>query len=127
MATQSEELIYNILKRSNCRVKIVRGHKYGGANFTSEPRNLTNLNTFQYSGARNESVGVYKKNGKLYLQKSRAKFQRNPNKRAASRSFAPERGFNKIVQQVVKVCYIIFKWFNNTIFSTLQDLTSEKI
>src|SRR5690606_29126178 len=98
----------NILKRSNSRVKYVREHKYGGANFTSEPRNLTNLNTFQYSGARNESVGLYRKNGKIYLQKSRVKFQRNPNKRAASRAFAPERGFNKIVQQVVKVRYFFF-------------------
>lgn len=82
MSSVSQELVFNILKKSNKDVVYRPKAQYGGVNFSKDKFNVLNLNTFKFAGSRDEAVAVLnnKSKGITLLQKK----SDNKNKLASS-------------------------------------------
>lgn len=78
MSTKSEQLVWNIVKRNNAF--LVKTRRFGGLELSLEKNNLTNTNSFKYSGFRDRAVDVKLTKKGARVEKKNVKNAQTPKK-----------------------------------------------
>jgi hypothetical protein len=96
MASQSQELIFSIIKNTSKFNVTTPKVQYGGARFSLEKGNLRNENSFRFSVlARDETVGVsINKQGQFVISHKNGANKHKP-KEMFTHQIVKKRGFNK--------------------------------
>ncbi|KAK4602745.1 hypothetical protein RGQ29_011663 [Quercus rubra] len=81
MATVPGQLIWEMVKKNNCFLVKEFGRGNAGVQFSKEPNNLFNLNSFKYSGLANRKTVMIQPGGKdlsVVLGTTKTKKQNKP-------------------------------------------------
>jgi large subunit ribosomal protein L28e len=109
--SQSDALVWSIVRKNNCFVKKQRGNMNKGNHahgfeFSSEPGNLTNINSFKYSGLANaKAIDISLKASEKFGLKVNYSAKSGKNWNKPNKSFAYnqnlDKGFNKCCKSIV--------------------------
>jgi large subunit ribosomal protein L28e len=98
MATKSEELVWNIVKKNNAY--LLKTRRYGGLELSTEKFNVANRNTFRFSGFRDRAVDVrLTKKGFVRVEKKNNKYPNRP-KKAAYGDTIKKHGFSARAESI---------------------------
>ncbi|KAL0489627.1 ribosomal protein L28 [Acrasis kona] len=99
MSSKSQELVWAIVKKTHN--KLIKKKDFGRTEFSTERGNLRNINSYKYTGFRNQAVSVHlDRNNKLVVRKSSLK-KNAPVKRNDTVKHGL-KGYNKRVGGIVK-------------------------